>query len=277
MSVERDVEGHYAHPTLIETIETALEASGLDKGTLTAAELAPVDEFHTGGRAATADLAAQLDLTPADRVLDVGCGLGGAARFVADTFGCAVTGIDLTADFVEAARTLSNWVGLGDRNAFEQASALDMPFGDGSFDAAYMLHGGMNSEPKSGLMAEVARVLAPGGRFGIYDIMRIGDGEPNYPVPWSENPSTSFLATPEDYRTALDAAGFDLLAERNQREWALEFFRTVRAKTASAGGPPPLGIHLVMGKTASAKVANMVEAITRGVVAPVQMIARKRR
>jgi SAM-dependent methyltransferase len=275
MSVEREVEDHYAHGSLIATIETALQASGIDGDALTAADLAPVDEFHIGGRPATADLANQLKLSPSDRVLDIGSGLGGAARFLADEVGCTVTGIDLTADFVETARTLSARVGLGERNRFEQASALDAPFDDATFDAAYMLHVGMNIEAKADLFAEIARILVPGGTLGIYDVMRTGDGDLAYPVPWAETPDTSFLASAEEYRAALDTAGFDLLTERNRRDWALEFFQNLRAKAASAGGPPPLGIHLVMGETAGEKVANMLKCITAGIIAPVQLIARK--
>ena len=187
MSVEREVEDHYSHGTLIETIEAALSASGIDRDALTVGDLAPVDEFHIGGRAATVDLAEQLALAPSDRVLDVGSGLGGAARFFADEVGCAVAGVDLTAEYVVAARSLSGRVGLGERNTFEQASALAMPFDDASFDAAYMLHVGMNIEAKSELFTEIARVLVPGGLLGIYDVMRTGDGELVYPVPWARN------------------------------------------------------------------------------------------
>ena len=275
MSVEREVEKHYAHGTLIETIEAALAASGIERDAITVADLAPVDEFHIGGRPATVDLAGLLTLVPSDRVLDVGCGLGGAARFFADEVGCAVTGIDLTEDFIQAARELSSWVGLGERNTFEHASALAMPFGDASFDAAYMLHVGMNIEAKTELFAEIARVLATGGQLGIYDIMRTGDGEIVYPVAWAENGDTSFLASPGEYRAALDVAGLDLRIETNRRDWALELYRNLRAKAARADGPPPLGIQILMGKSAGQKVANMLQGISDGITAPVQMIACK--
>ncbi len=275
MTVERDVADHYAHGALIEAIEAALAASGIERDAVTVADLAPVDEFHTGGRPATADLAARLALAPTVRVRVMGCGLGGAARFLAEAYGCPVTGIDLTAEYAAAARVLSGWVGLGERNAFEHGSALAMPFADASFEAATMLHVGMNIEAKTELFAEIARVLVPGGRLGIYDVMRTGDGEPDYPLPWAETADTSFIATPGEYHAAHDGAGLDLVAERNRRDWALEFFRILRAKAASAGGPPPLGIHILMGESAGQKVANMLQCVTAGIIAPVQMIARK--
>lgn len=275
MSVERAVETHYSHGALIETIDAALVASGIDRDAVTAADLAPVDEFHIGGRAATVDLAGQLALAPSDRVLDIGSGLGGAARFFADEVGCAVTGIDLTAEYVATARALSERFGLGERNTFEHASALAMPFGDASFDAAYMLHVGMNIEAKNELFAEIARILVPGGRLGIYDVMRTGDGEIVYPVPWAETADTSFLASPGDYRAALASAGLDPREEQNRRDWALGFFRTLRANAAGADGPPPLGIHILMGESAGKKVANMLQCVTDGIIAPVRIIARK--
>ncbi len=272
MSVEREVSDHYAHGALIAAIEAALAASGIERDAVTVADLAPVDEFHIGGRAATVELARQLGLAPSDRVLDVGSGLGGAARFLAHEVGCTVTGIDLTEEYVATARTLSGWVGLGDRTAFEHASALAMPFADASFDAAYILHVGMNIEAKADLFAEIARVLAPGGRLGVYDVMRIGDGEMSYPVPWAETGKTSFLATPERYKEALGSAGLDLVDERSRRDWAVEFFRGLHAKGAS---PAPLGIHIVMGETAGLKVKNMLDNVTAGIITPVEMIARK--
>jgi len=275
MSVERTVEDHYSHGTLMETIEAALAASGIDPDAVMVADLAPVDEFHIGGRAATVDLAGKLALAPSDRVLDVGSGLGGASRFFADEFGCAVTGIDLTADYVATARALSERVGLGERNTFEHASALAVPFGDASFDAAYMLHVGMNIAAKTELFAEIARILVPGGRLGIYDVMRTGDGEIVYPVPWAETGETSFVASPEDYRAALGSAGLELQIELDRRDWALEFFRVLRASAAGAGGPPPLGIHILIGESAGRKVGNMLQCITNEIIAPVQIIARK--
>ena len=274
MSVERAVAKHYAHGALIEAIEVALRATGIGREVVTVADLAPVDEFHVGGRAATAELAAQLALVPTDRVLEIGCGLGGAARLMANEYGCRVTGIDLTAEYVEAAAALSGWVGLADRTAFHCASALAMPFGDASFDAATTLSAAMNIAAKDDLFAEIGRVLAPGGRLGVFDLMRTSDDELTYPVPWARTADTSFLATAEQYRAALAAAGLELRAERNMRDWAIEYFRGLRAM-ASGDGPPPLGIQILMGETAGQKVKNMVGGIYAGIIAPVQMIARK--
>jgi SAM-dependent methyltransferase len=150
-----------------------------------------------------------------------------------------------------------------------------MPFADRAFDRAYMLHVGMNIDDKPKLCSEVSRVLRSGSLFGIYDVMRIGDGELTYPVPWATTAASSALATPAQYREALQAAGFSVIAERNRRDFALAFFDQLRARTAAAGGPPPLGLHILMGRNTPDKVQNMIQNISNGRIAPVELIARK--
>ena len=275
MSVEHEVSNHYDHGGLIKAIEAALARAGIERDAVTIAELAPVDEFHIGGRSATMDLVGPLALNSLDRVLDVGCGRGGAARFFASQIGCSVTGIDLTAEYVETASTLSNWVGLSGRNAFEHASALVMPFGNASFDVAYMLHVGMNIDAKSELFTEISRVLTSGGRLAVYDVMRIGGGDITYPVPWAMNGETSFLASPGEYRSALADAGLVMTEEKNRSDRALEIFRKRHGTVRSAEGFPPLGTHILMGESAGQKISNMLQCVLDGIIAPVQIIAKK--
>jgi ubiquinone/menaquinone biosynthesis C-methylase UbiE len=275
MSGDHAVADHYTHGALLGAISAGVEALGKTPETVSIDDLAPIDEFHIGGRRASEDFLGQLALDADTDVLDVGCGLGGASRLSAQRFGCRVTGIDLTTEFVETGQVLCSWLGLDDRITLHQGSALDMPFPDAGFQAAYMMHVGMNIADKAGLFAEVFRVLGPGGVFGVYDVMRTGDGDLTFPVPWAEAPETSALATPESYRSALEAAGFAVSAERNRRDFALEFFAELSAKAAVADGPPPLGLHVLMGATRAEKVKNMVENISAGRIAPVELIARK--
>jgi len=269
------VADHYTHGRLLDAILAGVTALGKTPQTLDTDDLAPVDEFHIGGRQATEDFVAQLGLSPEDHVLDVGCGIGGTARYLASTCGCRVTGLDLTPEFVEAGRALCAWVGLADRVDLTQGSALAMPFEPARFDAAVMLHVGMNIADKAGLFAEVGRVLRPGATFGLYDIMRRNDEPLVYPVPWAAVPDTSALVTPEDYRAALTEAGFEVTKERDRREFAAEFFAILRKRTEAAGGPPPLGLHILFGETAALKVRNMVDNVAAGTISPVEMIARK--
>ena len=273
MNLEQTVARHYAHGSLEQAILEALAAAGKDVNRLSPADLAPVDEFHVGGRPATIAFAGQLGVRSGMRLLDVGCGLGGAARYFAHEHGCHVTGIDLSDEYVAVANALAARVGLADRVSCQQGSALALPFAPGSFDAAYLLHVGMNIENKSGLFAEIRRVLAPSGTLGIYDVMRLGAGDLSYPAPWASSPEASFVADAATYRRLLEAAGFDVLKERNRRDFALEIFRQMRERGAS-GRPAPLGLHIVMGDNAAQKVANMTNDIHRGLIAPTEMICR---
>lgn len=275
MTTGQDISTHYTHGDLIATIRSGIESLGKTINSVTVDDLAPVDEFHIGGRQASEHFLDQLELTPERHILDVGCGLGGPARFAASRYRCRVEGIDLTPEYVETGRVLCGWVGLSDRISLHQGSALSMPFAAGAFDGAYMLHVGMNIEDKAGLCSEVSRVLRPGGLFGIYDVMRIDEGDLSYPVPWATTAASSAVVEPAQYRAALQAAGFAVIAERNRRDFALAFFEQLRAKTMAAGGPPPLGLHVLMGRNAPDKILNMTQNISKGRIAPVELIARK--
>jgi len=273
MGVEDAVAAHYATSELEARLLAVLEAHGTAIGALTAADLAPVDEFHIGGRQASEDLLPHLPVGPDGNLLDIGCGVGGPARFFAERLGCRVTGIDLTPDFVATAVSLTRRVGLQERIEFHGGNALDMPFAAESFDAATLLHVGMNIADKEGLVRETARVLKPGGTFVVYDVMQIGPGALTYPLPWASTSEESFPAVPERYRQALTAAGFTVVHERERRAMAVEFFRRMREKAEAGEGGPSLAP--VMGETFKEKVANMVAAIGAGTIAPVEMVSVK--
>ncbi len=275
MTDEHGVSAHYTQGGLIDAISKAIGEAGKSIDAVSVDDLAPVDEFHIGGRQASDDFLGQLSLSPDQHLLDIGCGLGGCARFVADRYGCQVTGIDLTDEFVETGKTLCAWVGLEDRISFQQGSALAMPFEDAAFDGAYMFHVGMNIADKATLFAEAYRVLRPGAEFGIYDVMQTGDGELTFPVPWAMTAENNAAASPAAYKEHLTAAGFTIAAERDRRDFALDFFAQLRAKLHAAGGPPPLGVHILMGRNTPDMVQNMDANITAGRVAPVELIARK--
>jgi SAM-dependent methyltransferase len=275
--MEPGIARHYDISGLEEQILGALAGTGVDVAHLRADALEAVDEFHIGGVAATRELIDQMKLKPAARLLDIGSGIGGPARFVANSVGADVTGIDLTQSYVDIAASLSKRTGLSDKTHFVQGSALDMPFADASFDAAMILHVGMNLPDKAKLMCEAARVLKPGGVFAVYDVMRLKDGALTYPLPWASNETMSFVATPDDYRSAAAAAGFSVTTERPRGAFAIEFFAALRARMAAAqaeGKKPPPGVNLVMGEDARTKIANLVALLEGGVLAPVEMLLR---
>lgn len=275
MSLEKNVAQHYATSELLKRIDDAITQVGADPENLTIEDLKPVDEFHTGGIEATNALLDQLEITPDMVVVDLGCGLGGTARHIVHRYGSMVHGVDLTEDFVSVGRTLNERLHVNERIKLKVGSVTDIPFDDGLADIAIMFHVGMNIADKKRLFAEASRVLKPGGHFALFDVMRgENDDDLTFPVPWSGVSETSHVDAPEVYRDAATAAGLVLAAERERRQFALDFFARVFEKVA-ADGPSPLGINLMMGDTAGEKLQNYVANVESGRIAPVEMIFKR--
>ena len=268
--LETAVTQHYAGDgAALQRILDAIVAAGLDPDALEPDALAGVDEFHLGGRAATEALIADLGLSEGSRVLDVGCGIGGAARTLSNESGCTVVGIDLTPEFVEAATALSERTGLTDRTSFRVGSALSLEIEPGSFDAVTLLHVGMNIEDKAALMAELAGAVRAGGQVAVYDVMRVGDGDITYPVPWAGEAASSFVARPEDYVAAMRSAGLEPGEPVGRGPLVAAFVQ------ATQESPPPVNLQALVGPDFPVYFGNLVQAIQGGVVAPMQIIARK--
>jgi MPBQ/MSBQ methyltransferase len=273
--LEGTVARHYSVADLVDRILQAMAAAGIDTERPTPEQLAPIDEFHIGGRAATIHAVARMGLTASNHVLDVGCGLGGATRYIAATFGCQVTGIDLTPAYLAAAEELTRRTGLAGRIAYRLGSALAMPFADAAFDAAVTLHVAMNIKDRGRLYREVARVLKPGAVLCIYDVMQGPNDGLKFPVPWAETPATSHLKTPQEMQALLADAGFSVLAAEDRTQFALDFFRQSVAN-AAAGMPAPPGPAIVMGASAREKIQNLRANVESAALAPTLMIARRR-
>ncbi len=251
------VADHYKRRALGDVILAALTAAGKDIEHLTTDDLAPVDEFHSGGRNATVRLAQLAQINGSERVLDVGCGIGGPSRYLASKFGCQVTGLDLTADFIALAGMLAQRTRLADKVTYRQGDALDLPFADASFDLVWSQNAAMNIADRDRLYAEMRRVLTPSGRLALQEIAAGPGGEPFYPTPWASDKSISFLVTPEATRAALERIGFRVVAWQDTTEEALEQQRA-RAKALETGSLPPLGLHIVIGEAFPTVTKNML-------------------
>lgn len=263
MDVHELVAGHYGSAGLTETIVNALTAAGLDRDQLGAADLFALDQLHAGGPMATKHALDRLEVGPGVRLLDVGCGIGGTSRMAAMA-GAEVTGIDLSPRFIDTATSLTELVGLGDRATFTTTPGESLPLDDGSFDAAVMVHVGMNIEDKRAVFAEVHRVLEDGARFAVYEQMRTGEGDLPYPLPWADDERSSFVESSDDYVAHLEAAGFTI--------------EDVEDRTASTLGPPPSGPvtnAVVFGQPFVERIGNNAAATKAGLLGAVLVLARR--
>ena len=268
--MDANVEAHYTRDELEQSILDALEADGKALDRLTLADLAPVDAFHLRGREATLELADAASITRDERVLDVGCGLGGSARHIANECGCSVTGLDLTEVYCDVATTLSDLVGLGDRTEFQCGSALSMPFADDSFDCVWTEHAQMNIDDKRGFYSEIARVLRPGGRLVFHDVFAGPGGDPHFPVPWAEVAELSRLIEPPRLRSLLDSLGYSVVEWRDVSAATLTWLE----KLAQRANPPSTGLGLLMGETTPDKLANIQRNVREERVTVLQCVLR---
>ena len=262
---------HYARDDLAAAILTALREAGKDPNSVTAQDLAPVDQLHTRGKDATLELARLAGITLKMQVLDVGGGLGGPARTLATEIGCSVEVLDVTEEFCRAGDILTTRTGLGDLVSFRHASALDVPHPDASFDAVWMQHSSMNIADKERLYAEIHRVLRPGGHLALHEIMAGPVTPIHFPVPWARGPEISFLRPPEEVRALIANVGFEESAWIDETTSAIRWFRErLAAADAASGELPPLGLHLVLGTNLGQMFRNLARNLQENRVVVVQ-------
>jgi ubiquinone/menaquinone biosynthesis C-methylase UbiE len=253
------VQDHYRVTGLTDRLKTALAVFGPGEQRLMPQQLAALDQFHSRGVAATAELAELAGITQGMSVLDVGAGIGGPARYLADTCRCTVTGIDLSPSFVEAARYLTARTGQSAAVSFEAGSALELPVADAGFDVALLQHVAMNIHERSRLYREIRRVLKDGGRFATFDVVA-QTGGPHFPLPWARSETASFLLSAEATRTAIEGAGFRVLSWRDDTEAAKAWI----AKLREAGPPPAPNLGLVVGPDFPQLLGNLGRSLMEG-------------
>lgn len=268
------VDAHYAHRDLEATILTALAAAGKDPDCLKAEDLASVDEFHIRGQKATLELARDIGLEKNMLVLDVGSGLGGASRYLAKEFGCRVIGLDLSAEYCRVAASLTHRLGLDSLVSFRHGNAIALPFPDASIDIVWTQHAAMNIPDKSRLYREIWRVLKPGGRLAIYDILAGPGGDVHFPVPWARESSISFLLTSQQLLDTLTETGFEILIWRDVTEAGRSWFRHMQEKI-SKEGPPSLGLQLLLGPDFRVMAHNQVLNLEEGRIALIEAVVRR--
>ncbi len=274
MSNPRTVTDHYTSGDLLARLEARLREDGVDPSRPTVEALAPYDHFHGRGLEATEDMAALLQIAETDHILDVGSGLGGPARYLAQRFGCRVSGIDLTPEFCDVARHLTALLGLEDRVSTGQGDALAMPYDDASFDGAYSMNVSMNIADKRALYREIRRVLKPGAWLVLSEAAQGPGGKPDYPTPWARTAASSFLATEAETRASLEACGFAIESLRDTTEAALAYGARSRALVEAGGKPLHRAVSLIHGPLAEQASTNSARALRERRAVPIELLCR---
>lgn len=274
MSNDNAIANHWGTGDVYARILSALEKVFPSLESLTVQDLAPVDHFHARGFPATVELGDRLPIHPHHHLLDIGCGLGGPARYFAQRFHCTVRGIDITKPFVEAANKLTQLLRMEARVTIDYGNGQHLPYADGTFDGAYTQHVTMNVADRAQFFAEAYRVLKPGAFFALTEHGLGPTGNPHYPLPWSEDGSGAYLVSPTETRALLAAAGFvEIVVEDTGANYLAAYTQAI--DRAAQGSLPPLGTHILTGVTGPQKIQNAARNIEEGRTHPVQVVCRK--
>jgi len=274
MTDAKTISDHWGKGDVFSRIIDTMELAGVDPSSVTVEQLAPVDHFHARGFPATVELADALPVKEGDSLVDIGCGLGGPARYLAKRFNCHVDGIDITAPFVDAANKLSVLVGMEDAVECQHGDGQKLPYDGEAFDGGYTQHVTMNVPDRDVFFDEAFRVLKPGAFFALTEHGLGEVGEPHHPVPWSEDGSGAYLMRPADTVTALKNAGFTDIKVTDTGEKYFEGYNRA-IELAEKGQAPVFGAHILLGKLAPQIVRNAARNIEERRTHPIQIICSK--
>jgi ubiquinone/menaquinone biosynthesis C-methylase UbiE len=262
--LNQNIERHYLKEGLFEDILDRLKKQNSGTDSFSRVDISAVDEFHVRGAEVSRELAQSIDLN-GHRVLDVGCGLGGPCRMLADEFNCKVTGIDLSKEYIRTAKALSELVNLHQRTDFVVGDAASLPFENHSFEVVWTQHVQMNIPDKKRFYSEINRVLKPGGHLLYYDIFKNSDQAVEYPMPWASSPDHSFLFNNDDMGVVLEELGLKRISKTDQTAAGIAFFDALLTRLNEAG-PPKIGLNVLMGESTKPKLLNLFRHLKKDIL-----------
>ncbi len=274
MTDAQSISDHWAKGDVFAKILEAMQSVGIDPETVTIEQLSPVDHFHARGFPATVELADTLPIEAGQHLIDIGCGIGGPARYFAQRFGCKVDGLDITEPFVNAGNQLSQLVGMQEQVKIVQGDGQKLPYADERFDGGYAQHVTMNVPDRAAFFNEACRVLKPGAFFALTEHGLGEVGEPYHPVPWSEDGNGAYLMRPTETVAMLESAGFADIAVTDSGEKYLQGYLKAM-ELADKGEVPIFGVHILLGKLAPQIVRNAARNIEERRTQPVQIVCHK--
>lgn len=246
--MDKKIENHYSSDDLELKIRAALELAGKDPDRLELKDISIIDQLHTGGHRATQSLGERCGLASKDKILDAGCGIGGSSRFLGENFNSSVTGIDLVGVFIRVAQMLTRATGLEGKVSFIQGDLQNLDIEESTFDVVFCQHTLMNISDKQKTFGEFYRILKPGGRLILHEIVQKEKKEIHLPVPWANSHQISFLETQDRMEEMALKANFTPNFILDATDQAKKWWQKVLAVAPKKGAPPrPLGPHIIFG------------------------------
>ena len=269
-----DVDQFWTRGNLKERIHNALTESNLNKSDLKIEDLHPIDQYHARGIAATRELAEKLDVKENQTMIDVGCGLGGPARYFAKKFNCNVVGVDITPAFVEVGIDFNKRTNMTDKVSLSISDGNTLPFDNSIFDAAISQHVTMNVENRERFFSEIFRVLKKDTIFAFSEHGLGPIGNPIFPLPWADDDKMSFLIKPELTIELLNKIGFKNISFLETGTKYMEGYKkSIKEKNASK--KTILGMHVIGGPTMFDRQKNSMLCIKEKRTLPFEIICFK--